>query len=95
MSPADLADLADLRRQNPKTAKQQQQQQPQTTCLSLRDNAACCIPLRDQRYLRENKQARVLNRNPNVSRRSRRFTQIKPQNNKTALILNNLSFSAK
>src|SRR5574344_1031081 len=25
-----------------------------TTCLSLRDNAACCIPLRNQRYLREN-----------------------------------------
>ena len=48
MSPADLADL---RRQNPKTAKLQQ---PQTTCLSLRDNAACCIPLRDLRHLREN-----------------------------------------
>ena len=48
MSPADLADL---RRQNPKTAKLQQ---PQTTCLSLRNNAACCIPLRDLRNLREN-----------------------------------------
>ena len=23
-------------------------------CLSLRNNAACCIPLRDLRYLREN-----------------------------------------
>ncbi len=25
-----------------------------TNCLSLRNNAACCIPLRYQRYLREN-----------------------------------------
>ena len=25
-------------------------------CLSLRNNAACCIPLRDLRYLRENRQ---------------------------------------
>ena len=44
-----------------KTAKLQQLQQPQTTCLSLRNNAACCIPLRDLRYLRENIHARVLN----------------------------------
>ena len=34
-------------------------QKPKTTltsptCLSLRDNAACCIPLRHLRYLREN-----------------------------------------
>ena len=54
-----------------------------TTCLSLRDNAACCIPLRDLRYLRENIHMRVLNlsaqRNPSVSRRSRRFTQTKPK----------------
>ncbi len=55
------ADLADLRRQNPKTAKLQQLQQPQTTCLSLRNNTACCIPLRYLRYLRENIHARVLN----------------------------------
>ena len=31
------------------------------TCLSLRNNAACCIPLRDLRNLRENIHARVLN----------------------------------
>ena len=41
----------------------------------------CCIPLRDLRYLRENIHARVLNlsaqRNPNVSRRFRWFTQTK------------------
>ena len=46
----------------------------------------CCIPLRDLRYLRENIHIRVLNlsaqRNPNVSRRSRRFTQT---NHKTTL----------
>ena len=81
--PISLADPADLRRQTPK---------PKatittittittltTTCLSLRNNAACCIPLRDLRNLRENIHIRVLNlsaqRNPNVSRRSRRFTQ--------------------
>ena len=47
------ADHADLRRQ---TTKPQNNKisLPQTTCLSLRDNAACCIPLRDLRYLREN-----------------------------------------
>jgi len=41
----------------------------------------CCIPLRDLRYLRENIHIRVLNlsaqRNPNVSRRFRWFTQTK------------------
>ena len=66
------ADLADLRRQNPKTTKQQQLQnlkQPQTTCLSLRDNAACCIPLRDLRYLRENTHPNLLNQ----------YTQKNPQ----------------
>ena len=43
--------------------------------VSLRNNAACCIPLRDLRYLRENIHMRVLNvsaqGNPNVSRRFR------------------------
>ena len=48
MSPADLADL---RRQTTLT----------TNCLSLRDNAACCIRLRHLRDLRENTHARVLN----------------------------------
>ncbi len=42
-----LADHADYRRQNHETTLT-------TICLSLRDNAACCIPLRDLRYLREN-----------------------------------------
>ena len=44
---------ADLRRQNPK----QQNRNNLTTnpiCLSLRNNAACCIRLRHLRYLREN-----------------------------------------
>ncbi len=31
-----------------------------TNCLSLRDNAACCIPLRHLRYLRENTHTSVL-----------------------------------
>ena len=35
-----------------------------TNCLSLRNNAACCIPLRDLRYLRENIHIRVLNQSP-------------------------------
>ena len=54
------ADLADLRRLTPK----QQNHIKLTTnpnCLSLRYNAACCIPLRDLRNLRENIHARVLN----------------------------------
>ena len=38
-------------------------------CLSLRDNAACCIPLRDLRYLRENIHPNLLNQ----------YTQTKPQ----------------
>ena len=56
MSPADLADDADKPQNynNPKTKLA-------TNCLYLRDNAACCIPLRNQRYLRENIHMRVLN----------------------------------
>ena len=56
MSPADLADDADKPQNynNPKTKLA-------TNCLYLRDNAACCIPLRNQRYLRENNHMRVLN----------------------------------
>ena len=38
-------------------------------CLSLRYNAACCIPLRDLRYLRENTHPNLLNL----------YTQMKPQ----------------
>ena len=40
-----------------------------TNCLSLRNNAACCIPLRDLRYLRENTHPNLLNQ----------YTQKKPQ----------------
>ena len=49
MSPADLADDADKPQNynNPKTKLA-------TNCLYLRDNAACCIPLRNLRNLREN-----------------------------------------
>ena len=54
MSPADLADYAD-KPQNNKTAL------TSPICLSLRDNAACCIPLRNLRNLRENIHVRVLN----------------------------------
>ena len=38
-------------------------------CLSLRNNAACCIPLRHLRYLRENMHPNLLNL----------YTQTKPQ----------------
>ena len=60
ISPADLADDAD-KTQNNKTQNETNSKTIQTsTCLSLRNNTACCIPLRDQRHLRENKYARVL-----------------------------------
>ena len=60
------ADLADLRRQNTnsKTTITAIISQPSPTCLSLRNNAACCIPLRDLRNLRENIHVRVLNQSP-------------------------------
>ena len=57
MSPADLADCAD-KQQNLKTTLI-------PICLSLRNNTACCIPLRDLRYLRENIHMRVLNQSAN------------------------------
>ncbi len=69
MSPADLADLH-RQNTNSKTTITAIISQPSPTCLSLRNNTACCIPLRHLRYLRENKHVRALNRNPNVSRRS-------------------------
>ena len=48
------ADHADLRRQPPNN-NNPNNHTTNTTCLSLRNNAACCIPyLRDLRYLREN-----------------------------------------
>ena len=57
------ADLADLRRQNTnnKTTITAIISQPSPTCLSLRNNAACCIRLRHLRNLRENIHARGLN----------------------------------
>ena len=64
-TPISPADLADLRRQTTK----QQNSLTSRNCLSLRDNAACCIPLRDLRNLRENIHMRVLNQ----------YTQTKPQ----------------
>ncbi len=64
-TPISPADLADLRRRNPKT----QNYINLTICLSLRDNAACCIPLRNLRYLRENIYPNLLNL----------YTQTKPQ----------------
>ena len=63
--PVSPADLADLRRRNPK----QQNSLTSRNCLSLRDNAACCIPLRDLRNLRENTHPNLLNL----------YTQTKPQ----------------
>ena len=73
------ADLADLRRQNPK----QQNSNTQTNCLSLRDNAACCIPLRDLRYLRENTHPNLLNQStqkkPQCLPQISQITQIKTQ----------------
>jgi hypothetical protein len=54
MSPADLADDAD-KTPNPKRQNNNNHKTNlATNCLSLRNNAACCIPLRNLRYLREN-----------------------------------------
>ena len=58
MSPADLADDADEPQNDKTTITAITTRTP--TCLYLRDNAACCIPLRNQRYLRENNHMRVL-----------------------------------
>ena len=63
-----------IHRRNPSISRRFTQTKPKTTlispnCLSLRNNAACCIPLRDLRYLRENIHIRVLNQ----------FTNKKPQ----------------
>ena len=69
------------------------------TCLSLRDNTTCCIPLRNLRYLRENIHARVLKQSAQTKPQCLpQISQIyadKPQNDKTALTSNYLSFSAK
>ena len=80
-TPISPADLADLRRQNPK----QQNNNTQTICLSLRYNAACCIPLRHLRYLRENIHIRVLNqlpkKKPQYLLQIPLIKQTKPKNN--------------
>ena len=65
-----------IHRRNPSISRRFTQTKPKTTlispnCLSLRNNAACCIPLRDLRHLRENNHTRVLKLsqgNHNVSR---------------------------
>ena len=89
------ADLADLRRLTPK----QQNSVTSPNCLSLRDNAACCIPLRHLRYLRENIHPNLLNqytqKKPQYLPLISQIYADKQQNNKTALTSNNLSFSAK
>ena len=56
-----LADLADNRRRNPKQQTPNNRKRTVTSpnSLSLRNNAACCIPLRYLRYLRENTRKRT------------------------------------
>ena len=88
------ADLADLRRQN--TEQQNRNNHNNIPiCLSLRDNAACCIPLRDLRNLRENIHMGVLNQY--IQKKFQCLPQIsliyadKPLNYTNS----NISFSAK
>ena len=97
MSPADLPDDADKpQNQDYKIATITRT----TNCLYLRDNAACCIPLRDLRYLRENIHIRVLNllaqRKPQCLPQISQMTQTNPKrqnnnNHKTKLATNCLS----
>ena len=67
-------------------------------CLSLRDNAACCIPLRHLRDLRENIHPNLLNqttqKKPQCLPQISQIYADKPQNNKTALTSPNSSLSA-
>ena len=73
-----LADLADLRRRTTKKRPNRNNLITISNCLSLRDNAACCIPLRDLRYLRENNTQEYsiyCTKKPQCV--SRRFTQTK------------------
>ena len=87
------ADLADLRRQN--TEQQNRNNHNNIPiCLSLRDNAACCIPLRDLRYLRENNTQEYsiyLHKETPMSPADLADYADKPQNNTN----DKLSFSAK
>ncbi len=58
------------------------------TCLSLRNNAACCIPLRDLRYLRENTRKStqsICTKKPQCLPQISLIYADKTQNNKTAL----------
>ena len=72
------------------------------TCLSLRDNAACCIPLRDLRYLRENTRKLTQSISTNETPMSpadladlrRQNPKQQNSNNPKTTILTNLSFSA-
>ena len=60
-----------------------------TNCLSLRNNAACCIPLRDLRHLRENNTEEdsiyIAQTKPQCLPQITLIIADKPQNNKTAL----------
>ena len=73
------ADLADIRRQTPRTTLA-------TNCLFLRNNAACCIPLRDLRHLRENNtqaySSNIPRRNPRSLSQIPQIIADKPQKNK-------------
>ena len=79
MSPADLADY---RRQNPKPTLT-------TRYSSLRYNAACCIPLRHLRDLRENIHPNLLNqytqKKPQYLPLISQIYADKPQNNRTTI----------
>ena len=84
-----------IHRRNPSISRRFTQTKPKTTlispnCLSLRNNAACCIRLRNLRYLRENKHPtysiNLQTRTPSISRRSRWFTQTNhKKNDQTAI----------
>ena len=88
-TPMSPADHADYRRQTPKTTIT-------TKCLSLRNNAVYCIPLRDLRNLRENIHVKVLNQSaqkkPQYSPAD--LADLRRQNPRTTNN-HNLSFSAK
>ena len=90
------ADFADLRRRTLKSQNSLNLKQSVFLCDIIQP---CCIPLRDLRHLRENIHIRVLKQFAQTKPQSLpQISQIyadKSQNNKTALILNNLSFSAK
>ena len=59
-----------------------------TNCLSLRNNAACCIPLRDLRDLRENNHISILNLSTKTPQRLPQISLILADNH--TLICNHL-----